>query len=161
MFMRQKLSVWILLISLLLTCMFLFFFVSTIFALNLFVLWAFCFFNILLVLCCALKTFIPWSCGKIANHNWKIHFLVYFRWLKDWHSLNVPSSVFLSGKNHFLKIPEPVCLCHVCSCFFFFHFLDKMASEHSLHSEKVKSKSIVCLQLKMHFWSLVRSFNAM
>lgn len=45
------------------------FFVSTIFALNLFVLWAFCFFNILLALCCALKTFITWGCGKIANRN--------------------------------------------------------------------------------------------
>lgn len=71
------------------------------------------FFNILLSLCYALKTFIPWGCGKIANHNWEIYFLVYFRWLKDWHSLAVPSWVFPSGKYHFLKIPESDCLCHV------------------------------------------------
>lgn len=109
--MGQKFGVWIPLISL-----FLILYVSsvsTIFVLNLFVLWAFHFFNILLSLCYALKTFIPWGCGKIANHNWEIYFLVYFRWLKDWHSLAVPSWVFPSGKYHFLKIPESDCLCHV------------------------------------------------
>lgn len=110
-FMGEKFSIWILLISLLLIQYV--FSVLTIFALNLFVLWAFHFFNILLALCYALKTFIPWSCGKIANHNWKIYFLVYFRWLKDWHSLHVTVSVFLSGKNHFLKHPEPDSLCSV------------------------------------------------
>lgn len=124
------------------------FFVSTIFALNLFVLWAFCFFNILLVLCCALKTFIPWGCGKIANCNWKIHFLVYFRWLKDWHSLNVPSSVFLSGKNHFLKIPEPDSLCHVCSFFFFFTSWTKWLQSTAYIKKNLKVKVLFVFSWK-------------
>lgn len=109
----------------------------------------------------ALKTCIRWDWGEIAMDDWKMYFLAYFGWLRDWHYLSVCSCFFPSGEKsypyHFVRVLEPACLCHVCHLWLCGQ--NGFRPTYKLR-ESWKKNHYSLSSGENAFWSLVGSLNA-